>query len=269
MKPATKRTATSGAATGPMRLQRVLARAGVASRRHAESLITAGRVLVNGQPAQLGQSVDLRRDAVTLDGAAVNAPAAVQWFVLHKPAGVLTTRRDPGGRRTVFDLVPDVPGLTYVGRLDYMTEGVLLLTTDGDAAHALTHPSREVERTYVAIVRGPAAQAVRQARGGVELDDGMVKPVAVDARPLGNRRWEFEITIAEGRTREVRRLCEALALEVERLTRVQFGPVKLGGLAPGASRPLTVTEARMIEGLKRMAPRERPVTDEFDDEFDE
>src|SRR5207302_8847596 len=130
--------------------------------------------------------------------------------MLHKPAGVMTTRADPAGRRTVFDLVDDVPGLTYVGRLDYMTEGVLLLTTDGDAAHKLTHPSSEIERTYLATVRGDGAAAARAAMKGVELEDGLVMPRDVSARRTGRGVWELEITIAEGRTREVRRLCEGL-----------------------------------------------------------
>lgn len=136
-----------------MRVQRALARAGVASRREAETLVEEGRVLVNGVVATIGQTVDPERDAITLDGARVGAPAAAQWIVLHKPPAVLTTRKDEEGRATVFDLVPDWPGLTYVGRLDFMTEGVLLLTTDGEAAHRLTHPSSEVERIYVAVVR--------------------------------------------------------------------------------------------------------------------
>src|SRR5438270_1449498 len=123
-----------------MRIQRALARAGVASRRHSEELIAAGRVSVNGKVAVVGQSGDPARDEITVDGKAVRAPARVVWIALHKPAGVMTTRSDPGGRKTVFDLVDDVPGLTYVGRLDYMTEGLLLLTNDGRAAHALTHP---------------------------------------------------------------------------------------------------------------------------------
>jgi 23S rRNA pseudouridine2605 synthase len=169
--------------------------------------------------------------------------------VLHKPAGVLTTRQDPEGRPTVFDLAPKRPGLTYVGRLDYMTEGVLLLTTDGDGAHALTHPSREIERTYVAVVRGNAAAAVREARRGVELEDGPVRPEHVEARPIGNRRWEFEVTLTEGRTREVRRLCEALELEVERLVRVRFGPVRLGALASGEVRRLSPLEQRTVDAL--------------------
>ncbi|MBV9880447.1 MAG: pseudouridine synthase [Gemmatirosa sp.] len=237
------------AARGPMRIQRALGRAGVSSRREAEEMVAAGRVLVNGVRAQIGQVVDPERDQLTLDGKPVAAPAAARWMVLNKPAGVLTTRKDPEGRSTVFDLVPDWPGLTYVGRLDYMTEGVLLLTTDGDAAHRLTHPSSEVERTYVAVVRGNAAEAVRQARHGIELEDGPVRPTNVEARPIGDRRWEFEITIAEGRTREVRRVCEALGLQVERLVRVQFGPVRLGVLEPGAARALTITERRMIDAL--------------------
>jgi 23S rRNA pseudouridine2605 synthase len=234
-----------------MRIQRALARAGVASRRTAEELVAAGRVLVNGEPARTGQTVDPARDTITVDGHAIGAPARGEWLVLNKPAGVMTTRRDPGGRRTVFDLVPSVRGLTYVGRLDYMTEGVLLLTNDGAGANALAHPSREVERTYVATVRGNAARAATDARRGVELEDGPVRPSFVDARPLGGGRWEFEVTIAEGRTREIRRLCEALGLEVERLVRVQFGPVKLGPLRSGVTRPLTAGEWRVIQALIR------------------
>ena len=172
-----------------------------------------------------------------------------EWIVLNKPAGVVTTKKDPEGRRTVFDLVPATPGLTYVGRLDYLTEGVLLLTTDGDAAHMLTHPSSEIERTYIAIVRGDARVAAAQARRGVELDDGVVHPIAVDARPLGNRTSEFEVTVGEGRNREVRRLCEALGLEVERLVRVRFGPVSLGTLAIGATRALTARERHDLQLL--------------------
>jgi pseudouridine synthase len=132
-----------------------------------------------------------------------------------------------------------------------MTEGVLLLTTDGAAAHALTHPSREVARTYVATVRGKVGAAVREARRGVELEDGLVVPIEVDAAPLGKGRSEFLVTIAEGRTREIRRLCEALGLDVERLVRTRFGPVKLGSLPPGETRPLTAAEQREIVDLSR------------------
>jgi len=234
-----------------MRIQRALARAGVASRRKAEELVAAGRVRVNGETARTGQSVDVDEDTITVDGKPLAAPSAYFWIVLNKPPGVLTTKAKSAGRRTVFDLVPDKPGLIYVGRLDYMTEGVLLFTNDGEAAHKLTHPSTEVERTYVVTVRGDGPAAVRAARTGVELDDGWVKPLDIRARNVSRGLWELEITIAEGRTREVRRLCEALGLGVERLVRTQFGPVRLGDLPPGATRALTGRERDIISAIVR------------------
>ena len=238
----------------PMRIQRALARAGVTSRRHAEVLVAAGRVTVNGSVAHIGQTVDPSHDRIDVDGRRIGAVATREratWLVLNKPPGVMTTRADPRGRRTIFDLVPSIPGLTYVGRLDYLTGGVLLLTTDGDAAHRLTHPSREVEREYVATVRGDAPAAARRAREGVELEDGMAVPSALDIRSLGKGRWELQITIAEGRNREVRRLCEALGLDIEALIRIRFGPVSLGSLPIGATRQLTPRELRAIRDLTR------------------
>ncbi|MDF2773594.1 MAG: pseudouridine synthase Rsu [Geminicoccaceae bacterium] len=231
-----------------MRIHRALARAGIASRRKAEELVAAGRVRVNGVVARTGQSVDPTVDRISVDGNEL-APAASQyeWVVLNKPPGYVTTRSDPEGRRTVFELAPQIPGLTYVGRLDYLTEGVLLLTTDGEAAHVLTHPSREVERTYVATVRGNVRAAIGAARRGVELDDGVVYPTSVEGRPIGNRLSEFEVTIAEGKNREIRRLCEALGLEVHRLVRTRFGPVDLGELASGATRTLSAKERTGLE----------------------
>lgn len=234
-----------------MRIQRAIARAGVVSRRKAEELVAAGRVLVNGEAAVIGQVVDPARDRITVDGQPLERPTEVSWILLNKPAGYLTTRHDPEGRPTVFGLVPEIPGLTYVGRLDFMTEGVLLLTTDGEAAHRLTHPSGGVERTYVATVRGNAMAAARRAQRGVELEDGPVVPVRVDAAPLGNRRWAFEVVLTEGRTREVRRLCEALGLEVERLVRTQYGPFDVRGLEPGAWRELTPRERQRLKVMLR------------------
>jgi 23S rRNA pseudouridine2605 synthase len=233
----------------PMRIQRALARAGVLSRRKAEELVANGRVTVNGTVAQVGQTVDPERDVIFVDGNRIGAPAPTEWFVLNKPAGVITSRHDPEGRRTVFDLVPSRPGLTYVGRLDFLTEGVLLLTTDGAAAHRLTHPSHEVERTYVASVLGEGDRAVEEARYGVQLEDGLVKPKRMRAEKVGRGRWDVSITLSEGRNREVRRLCEALGLQVDRLVRVKFGPVELGDLATGRVRSLTRRERADLEKL--------------------
>ncbi|MDQ6635322.1 MAG: rRNA pseudouridine synthase [Gemmatimonadota bacterium] len=232
-----------------MRIQRALARAGVLSRRKAEELVANGRVTVNGAPAQVGQTVDPERDVIKVDGERIGAPSPTEWFVLNKPAGVITSRHDPEGRRTVFDLAPARPGLTYVGRLDFLTEGVLLLTTDGAAAHRLTHPSHEVERTYVASVLGDGEMAVAQARHGVELEDGLVRPKRISAARTGRGRWELTITLSEGRNREVRRLCEALGVDVDRLVRVKFGPVELGDLAPGTVRSLTKAEKSALDKL--------------------
>lgn len=232
-----------------MRIQRALARAGVASRRKAEELVAAGRVRINGAVARTGQSVDPSLDEITVDGARIALPPPAKWVVLHKPSGVLTTKDDPEGRPTVFDLVAPEPGLTYVGRLDYMTEGVLLLTTDGDAAHRLTHPSSQVPRSYVATVRGSVKAAAAEIRAGVELEDGPVRPEAVEVEPGERpRTWDLSLTIREGRTREVRRLCEHVGLEVLKLVRTSFGPVHLGTLAPGASRPLTPRERTLLGG---------------------
>jgi 23S rRNA pseudouridine2605 synthase len=206
-------------------------------------------VTVNGKVAELGQSVDPDSDDIRVDGKKVSAPAFSVWILLHKPPGVMTTRRDPEGRKTVFDLIDDVPGLVYVGRLDYMTEGLLLLTNDGAAANRLTHPRFEVEREYVAIVKGDVEAAVPAALRGVDLDDGHARALKASAKRIGGGRSEFHVTIAEGRKREVRRLATALGLTVERLIRVRYGPIKLGDLEVGKSRRLTASEIRRLESV--------------------
>ncbi len=237
-----------------MRIQRALARAGVASRRKSEDLVFAGRVTVNGTLAQLGQIVDPHVDRIAVDGTPVAAPKLEQqWLVLNKPPGVVTTRSDTQGRETVYDLLPNIPGLNYVGRLDYLTEGVLLFTTDGKGANALMHPSGEVERTYVATVRGDAAAVVRSARLGVALEDGTVVPRDIHAMSIGRGHWELEITIIEGKNHEIRRFCQALDLFVQRLVRIRYGPVKLGSLPSGEARPLSNREHEIITALTAAA----------------
>ena len=231
-----------------MRIQRAIARAGVASRRAAEALVAAGRVDVNGVCATTGQTVDPGRDDIRVDGRALPSIERPRWFLLNKPTGVMTTKRDPEGRPTVFSLVPEVPGLTYVGRLDYLTAGVLLLTNDGAAAHRLSHPSGEVSRTYVATVKGDAEAAAEQARRGVMLDDGIARVESVRVRRGDRKTREFEVTLREGRNREVRRLCEALGLHVNRLVRTAYGCIELGAVQPGEWRELKGPEVRKLLG---------------------
>ena len=235
-----------------MRIQRALARSGVTSRRKAEELIAAGRVTVNGKVAAIGQPVDPSTDAIMVDGKRIAAhPASPSWIVFNKPLGVMSTKSDPEGRRTVFDYMPEIPGLTYVGRLDFLTEGLILLTTDGAAAHALTHPSREVERVYIATVTGDATQAPDAMMDGIELDDGLAVARRARAVKIGRDRWEIEIVLTEGKKREVRRMCSAVGLAVERLVRTKYGPVSLGELPTGSQRPLTPKEKEGIERLLR------------------
>ena len=189
-------------------------------------------------------------DLVTVNGKLVDDPQATRLWRYHKPGGLVVSNHDPQGRPTVFAHVPPAPGLTYVGRLDYLTEGVLLFTTDGTMAHRLTHPSFEVERTYAAYVKGDARGAVRELREGFDLDDGPVAVRAVSASPGGVRGTaRLEITLTEGRNREVRRICEALGLDVVRLVRERYGPIELGSLKSGESRPLTDRELRQLRAL--------------------
>ena len=232
-----------------MRLQRAMARAGVASRRKAEDLIRAGRVRVDGQVATIGMSADPDTQKITVDGRAVRSATRTTWIALNKPIGYVVSSSDPEGRRTVFGLLPKVPGLTYVGRLDVMTSGLLLLTTDGTAAHKLMHPRYAVPRTYWLGVHGADAAAIRQALARpIVIDGRAVRIVESRVRPAG-KSVEIDLTLAEGRQRIVRRMAEALDLKVEWLHRVAYGPVRLGKLPEGKWRELTRAEIGAIERL--------------------
>jgi 23S rRNA pseudouridine2605 synthase len=234
------------------RLQKVLARAGFGSRRVCEDLIADGRVRVNGEVAELGARVDPTVDAVTVDEVPVGVRPGLVHYLLNKPAGVVTTAHDPQGRPTVVDLVPDDPRVFPVGRLDADTEGLLLLTNDGDLAHRLTHPSFGVEKEYLAEVQGrPGRGAVRALRDGVELDDGPTAPARV-AQPAPNL---LRIVVHEGRNRQVRRMCDAVGHPVLRLVRTRIGPLADPDLRPGAWRALTLDEVRALERATAGAPR--------------
>jgi 23S rRNA pseudouridine2605 synthase len=222
----------------------VLARAGLGSRRACDDLIAEGRVTVNGEPADLGRRVDPDHDRVAVDGVPVAVAEGLVYYLLNKPAGVVTTASDPQGRATVIGLVPDEPRVFPVGRLDAATEGLLILTNDGDLAHRLSHPSHGVEKEYVAIVEGrPAPGVVRRLREGVELEDGMTAPARVSLQPPSTLR----IAIHEGRNRQIRRMCDAVGHPVVRLVRTRIGPLVDRSLRPGRWRPLSRAEVRALE----------------------
>ena len=229
---------------GLPRLQKVLAERGVGSRRHCEELIAAGRIVVNGQVAVLGRRVDPEHDEVVVDGVAIGVRPDLVYYLLNKPAGVVTTARDPQGRPTVVSLVPSEPRVFPVGRLDVDTEGLLLLTNDGALANRLTHPSHGVEKEYVAEVRGTiTAGELRRLRDGIELDDGPTSPAKVSQPTPGVLR----ITIHEGRNRQVRRMCDAVGHPVQRLVRVRIGTLRDAHLAPGHWRELLLDEVRRLD----------------------
>jgi len=233
------------------RLQKLIAAAGLASRRQAEDWIAAGRVRVNGRIARLGELADPGRDRIEIDGRPLPGREPPLCILLNKPAGCLTTRRDPRGRPTVFDLVRDVPvRLFAVGRLDYNTEGLLLLTNDGALAHRLAHPRHQVDKTYLVRVRGRLTpRKIRQLETGVRLEDGMTAPARV--RPgaqSGSHQW-FEITIHEGRNRQVRRMCQAVGLPVSRLRRIRLAFLELGDLPAGRWRRLSPREVLRLKSL--------------------
>jgi 23S rRNA pseudouridine2605 synthase len=230
-----------------VRLNAYLARAGVASRRRADELIKAGRVTVNGRRGELNDFIG-RRDVVEVDGRRI-APQELAYVVLHKPAGVVTTARDPQGRPTVVDLVEHPARLVPVGRLDVDTTGALLLTNDGELAHRLAHPRYEVDKVYEGEVEGePDAGALRKLSEGVELDDGRTAPAHV--RRLSPSR--IELTIHEGRKHQVKRMCEAVGHPVRRLHRSRYAGLDVAGLAPGEWRELTDVEIRHLQAESRL-----------------
>ena len=238
-----------------MRLAKHLAHAGVASRRAAEAMIADGRVTVDGDVVTDPARDVTGEEAIAIDGRAVGAPARERVvYAVNKPAGVVSTARDTHGRPIVVDLVPNAGARLYpVGRLDADTTGLLLLTDDGDLAHRLTHPRFEVPKTYRARVRGGNVpeRALRALREGVELDDGRTAPARVRQIAPG----ELELTLREGRKRQVRRMCAAVGHPVESLERVAFGPLRLGDLRPGTVRRLTPAE---VERLRAAAPPAGP-----------
>jgi len=233
------------------RLQKVLAQAGYGSRRVCEILIAEGRVTIDGRVAELGNRVDPTSHVVCVDGRMVAIDDTKVYYLLNKPAGVVTTAYDPQGRPTVVELVESDARIFPVGRLDMNTEGLLILTNDGRLTHLLTHPSSGVEKEYLAHIEGdPSPQALRQLRDGVELEDGRTAPAQVSRLSESLIR----LVIHEGKNRQVRRMCEAVGHKVIRLVRTRIGTLTDTGLAPGKSRQLTQSEVRKLMELVGVTP---------------
>ena len=229
------------------RLQKVLAHAGVASRRAIEEMIVAGRVKVNGRRARLGQRVDPSKDKVQVDGSTVPLQVDLVHYLLNKPEGYVTTADDERGRPTVLDLVDPDLRVWPVGRLDMATEGALLLTNDGDLTHRLTHPSFEVPKTYLAEVEGHVGPAVLgRLRRGIELDDGITAPAQVQVIGQTPTHTLVELVVTEGRNRLVRRMFDEVGNPVRRLARTAIGPLVVGRLKPGSVRKLAPVEVREL-----------------------
>jgi 23S rRNA pseudouridine2605 synthase len=233
------------------RIQKLIAQAGLASRRQAEVWIGQGKVLLNGHPAQLGARADLGVDEVVVNGRKLAGGEDKITVLLNKPRGYISTLKDPQGRKLVTDLVTDLPQRLFpVGRLDFNTEGLLLLTNDGDLSQRLSHPRHHVEKTYLLKVRGDLSQEkIQQLQDGVILNDGKTLPAKVDQLKIGRATSWFELTIREGRNRQVRRMCEALELQVVRLKRIKIAFLELGNLATGRYRVLTAQEVKALRNL--------------------
>lgn len=230
-----------------MRIHKYLAHAGVASRRHAEEMVAEGKVKINGHLAKIGEVVDSEHDKITVDGKKAELETQEIYYLIHKPRGVVSAVSDPDGRRTVTSLVPGGSRLYPVGRLDYDSEGLMLLTNDGELAFHLTHPKFEVEKTYHVLVKGVMTEkAVRYLEQGVTIEGQKTAPAQVviaEAQP--SNTW-IDITIHEGRNRQIRKMCEAVGYPVMRLIRTQFGPWELSDLPSGQYRALTPAEVAQI-----------------------
>ncbi len=242
------------------RLQKILAAAGIASRRAAEALIREGRVRLNGRVVmELGTRADPQRDRIHVDGRRVATNTRRQSYLVYKPRGVVTTTRDPHATKTVLDLVSSRARLFPVGRLDAPSEGLLLLTNDGELTHALLHPSFEVPRTYRVSVKGEfSAAEARQVAGGVELDGRRTAPCEVRVLSASTDRSVVEITLIEGRRRQIREVMRLLDHPVRRLLRTRFGPLRLGTLKPGESRRLRPAESQALERMLAQARARKP-----------
>jgi 23S rRNA pseudouridine2605 synthase len=234
------------------RLQKILAAAGRGSRRACEELIRAGRVAVNGQVAQLGQKADPARDRITLDGKPVQIRKATTYIALYKPVGVVSTAHDPEGRQAVVDLVPSEARLYPVGRLDMLSEGLILLTDDGELALRLTHPRYEHPKEYRVHVAGRVTEeAIAQWQEGVLLEEGPTAPADISVLRYERRSTWLRVVLYEGRKREIRRVVELLGYSVQKLVRTRIGPIRLGQLKPGEWRYLTAQELAELRKIKK------------------
>ncbi len=243
------------------RLQRTLARAGYGSRRSVEELIRSGRVRVGEHVAQLGDRANPAKDRISVDGVPVPSHPELRYYVLHKPVGVTSTLRDAHAQRTLAPLLPRGPRVFPVGRLDRESEGLILLTNDGELAHRLQHPRYGVEKEYLVEVEGAASRAVARAlMRGVELEDGPARALRASVLEAGPKRSAISVVLAEGRKREVRRMLAALGHPVQRLVRIRIGPVRDARLPPGRARPLTpeeITGLYTVTELRRASPVRR------------
>lgn len=247
--------ASNAPRTVPMRVQKFLARAGVASRRGSENLMTTGRVSVNGHVVtELGSKVDPRCDVVRVDGHIVHLSDGSTTLMLNKPAGYITTMSDPFGRACVAELVPidAYPGLFPIGRLDADTTGILLFSTDGELGNGLLHPRKHVDKTYQALVEGSVSEEeLERLRSGVELEDGMTAPAEARLICVSEDESRLDITIHEGRKRQVRRMCATVGHPVVTLHRSRFGPLALGDLPEGSWRMLSGSEVEALHAAAR------------------